>query len=308
MKKIFLIFALAFNIFGCANMNGGMPNVPFDAESDLGIATSELKAQSSIKIYYDSPTLSNRNRFVATRLVLINISYINFIKAMSAEESQLHSAADILVVSLDIAASAASPVNAKTIMSGISSIVGGSRLALDKNTFHDKTMSALIASMNAQRKEIFVRILRGTSSGLEAYSIEQALADLSDYYLAGTVPGALNAIQRDAGSKEVQADKRISDLTVTRDAMFVNPVTQKRVDNLLDALKKVPVTGLLALSNAPPVTDPFIEKTVLAMYPSALHKTNSVDAESSLRVRIVMGQRSEQSLEAWEAAVKAMQL
>lgn len=306
--KPFLCWAmLLLALTGCANMSGGMPSVPFDAEADLGIAMTELKAQSSIKTYYTTPSITTRNQFISTRLVLTNIAYIKFIKEMSAEETQLHSAADLLVISLDVAAAAANPVNAKTIMSGLSSIIGGSRLALDKNTFHEKTMSALIASMNAQRKEVLSRILAGTSSGLEAYGIEQAVGDLNDYYLAGTFQGALNAIQKDAGSKEIRADEKISDLTVKRDKLFVSASTQSRVDKLLDAIKKLPPAAALTLSKAPPVSDAFTEKTVTATDSGGQRLSDAGVASQIVKMRVVLGQRDEKSLDAWEAAVKSVQ-
>lgn len=307
MKEILCWLSLTIALTGCANMSGGMPAVPFDAETDFGIAISELKAQASIKTYYDDPSLQNRNKFISTRMVLTNIAYIKFIKEMSAEETQLHSAADLLVVSLDVAAAAASPVNAKTIMSGLSSIIGGSRLALDKNTFHEKTMSALIASMNAQRKEVLTRILQGSASGVEAYAIEQALADLNDYYLAGTIPGALNAIQKDAGSKEVKADEKISQLTIQRDAMFVNGTTQFRVGNLLESAKKLPPSDAISLNKSPPTTDASIESIVALRDPSGKRMTDGSIATELLKMRIVLGQRDEKSLTAWEAAIKAIQ-
>jgi hypothetical protein len=307
MKKFIALITLMLILSGCANMNGGMPTIPFDPEAELGVVTKDLAAQSSVKIYYDAPTLQNRNKFISTRLIMTNIAYIRFIKDMSAEEAQLHSATDILVVSLDVAAAAAAPVNAKTIMSGLSSIIGGSRLALDKNTFHEKTMSALISSMNAQRKEVLARILQGSGASLEGYSFEQALSDLNDYYLSGSIPGALSAIQKDAGAKEVKADDKINLLMVKRDSGFLDAASQMRVNNLLDAVAKLSAVNAIDIGKTPPVTDAFTELSVSRRDPTNRRLTDSKAAIEIIKMRIILSQRDEKSLGAWEAAVKAAQ-
>ena len=47
---------------------------------------------------------------------------------------------------------------------------------------------------------------------MEVYSFEQALSDLHIYYQAGTFLGALQAVQKDSGVKEGQADEEIKNI------------------------------------------------------------------------------------------------
>ncbi len=291
---------------GCVAFQGGMPNLPFNVEEELGIVKSQLKSSASVKTYYDAPSIETRNKFIASRLVITNIEYLKYIKALSAEESQIHSAADILVLSLDIAATAFSPVNTKTVLTALSSVTGGSRLALDNNAFYEKTMSALIAAMNAQRKEVLQRIIKGTVTDLNGYTFEQALSDINDYYLAGTLQGALVSIQRDAGTKEVNADAAIKVFMAARDTKFVDIAVQSRVDKLLGDVDKLADSALFGLIKAPPVTDPFVESVVAARDPQNLRDKDRAAATSILKMRIVLSRRDENSLAAWEAAVKSV--
>ena len=61
--------------------------------------------------------------------------------------------------------------------------------------------------MNAERKKALIPILKGSGQTLEVYSFEQALSDMHIYYQAGTFLGALQAVQKDSGVKEGQADE-----------------------------------------------------------------------------------------------------
>jgi hypothetical protein len=306
MQRLVVSTLICLFLSGCANFKGGMPDLPFDAETELGIVKDKLKDEVSVKSYYAAPTPINRNKFISYRLIITNIEYLKYIKAMSAEEEQLHSATDVLIVSLNVAASAVNPVNTKTIISSLSAITAGTRLAIDKNTYFDKTMSALISAMNAQRKDVLTRIIKGTMSNLDGYPFEQALTDLNDYYLAGSLPGALTAIQKDAGGKEAQADAKITQLMATRDAAFVEPVVQNRVDTLLDRASKLPDASLFELVKAPPVTDAFVDSVVSARDPKKLRETDKNMALTILKMRIVLSQRDDKSLVAWEAAIKSM--
>ena len=63
--------------------------------------------------------------------------------------------------------------------------------------------------MNAQRKTILARILDGMRKSLEDYPFEQALADIYEYYQAGTFMGAIITIEAESGVKEKAADDEI---------------------------------------------------------------------------------------------------
>jgi len=216
MKKVLVLLLCGLSLTGCSSFKGGMPTVPFNTKEDLGYIKEQMSSSASVKTFYDSPSVQTRNKFVASRLFMTNLEYLKFIKGMSANETQINSASDILVLSLDIASVAFTPVGTKTLLSSISAITGGSRLSINKNAYPEKTMSALIAAMNAERKEVLKRIIRGTKQDLNNYTFEQALSDLNDYYLAGTFYGALTAIQRDASVKEHEADTDIQRMSISR--------------------------------------------------------------------------------------------
>lgn len=306
MTKNFLSICFIIFLSGCATFQGGMPDLPFNAEEELCIVKANLKTAASVNAYYSSPSIESRNKFIASRLVITNIEYLKYIKNVSAEESQIHSATDILVLSLDVAATAFTPAATKTILSALSSITGGTRLAIDKNAYADKAMSALVSAMNAQRKEVLKRVVAGSAMSLNGYTFEQALSDINDYYLAGTINGALSSIQRDASVKEAAADSAITILMGKRDSNFVDANTQARIDKMLGAIDKLADQQLFDLVTSPPVTNAEIAKVVAARDPLNLRNSNREAAIKTIKMMIVLTNRDDKSISAWEAAVKSL--
>jgi hypothetical protein len=80
---------------------------------------------------------------------------------------------------------------------------------VDKNAFYEKTLPALLAKMEALRKQQLAVIRHGLALAPEDYPLIQALADVDTYYNAGTIPGAILEITGDAGATSKAADIEI---------------------------------------------------------------------------------------------------
>jgi hypothetical protein len=189
---------------GCNTIRyGGAPPTAFNIENDLRELESEFQNAASLKSYYAGAQDKNsRNKFISARLVLMNLQYIKFVRTLTGEKQLLDSASDILVLSLNLAGTSFTSKATKTAMAAIAAAVGGTKVILDKEFFFEKTLPALVAAMNAERKATLLPILRGLKLGVDEYPMEQAIADLHQYYEAGTLYGAIEAIQVDAAGKE----------------------------------------------------------------------------------------------------------
>jgi len=67
----------------------------------------------------------------------------------------------------------------------------------------------LLATMEAERRKVMVRIREGLVKSETEYSLIQALLDLDDYYKAGSIPGALIAIAATSGETLKKAEEEI---------------------------------------------------------------------------------------------------
>jgi len=66
--------------------------------------------------------------------------------------------------------------------------------------------------MNATRKDVLVRIYSGLELNHKKYSLMKALIDIEDYFQAGTIIGALNAVSESSGAQKTKADKKIENI------------------------------------------------------------------------------------------------
>jgi len=208
-----LLLVLFLSSFGCTLRYAGAPPPSYNVDRDLKQLADHFKPATAVSDYYKNPTPNERDKVISARLVMINLEYLKWLRKITAEKQFLDTATDVLIMSINLAATAAGGEGTKMVLSAISAGIAGSKASIDKHYYYEKTVPALIAAMNAQRKVVLERILIGMKGDLEEYSFEQALADVYEYYQAGTFMGAVMAIQADSGAKEKKADEKILMLT-----------------------------------------------------------------------------------------------
>ena len=219
LRAIFpaLLVCCGLAVGGCgAITKPGAPDQSFNVDQDIQDLEDELKTkQVTVTGFYatkPNERLDKRNEFIGVRLTLMNIQYIKFIRRFAVDKAQLDTVADILVIGLDLAGTLVGAASTKAIIAAISGGTSASRTSINKKFFQQKTVPVLITAMNAERKKALIPILKGSGQTLEVYSFEQALSDLHIYYQAGTFLGALQAVQKDSGVKEGQADEEIKNI------------------------------------------------------------------------------------------------
>ena len=229
MKKqtgfYFLILGLLATITGCGTP--GFPRQSYSGKDQIKQLESQFAKPELITEYF---ALANapepikraaRDKIITGRIALINLNYNQFTSRFSVTKESLDFGADVTELGLNLAATAVGGAESKTILAAISSGVTGGKLAVDKNFFFEKTVSVLITSMNAERKVALLPIMKGLAKNTDDYPLTQALSDLDAYYFAGTFVGGLQAIQADAGSKDVQAQNDLKALNAVRATKFV---------------------------------------------------------------------------------------
>ena len=246
-----------------------------------------------------------RDKIINGRLSLMYLHYNQFVSQFSVTKQTLDTTADITELGLNLATTAVGGAATKTVLGAVSAGVTGSKLAIDKNFFFEKTVPVLVSSMNAQRKQALLPIMTGIGRSIDEYPLTQVLSDLDAYYFAGTFVGALQAMQADAGVKENKAETSISQI---RDAAFVATNIQSRIDVLLDRIGKLPDAAAIELEKNPPVKDAEVDKIVALRAPGDQRFEKGDVARQMLKMRAVLsGKRNDQELVAWEAAVKSVQ-
>jgi hypothetical protein len=99
------------------------------------------------------------------------------------------------------------------VLAAISGGIIGARAAYDREILAERTIIAIHTQMRANRTNVLARLRAGLRESIEDYPIAAALADLEDYYHAGTMPGAIIGITESAGAAAQDADERLRVVT-----------------------------------------------------------------------------------------------
>lgn len=268
--KRMLAVAMAGVIAGCSTLRyGGAPEPSFDVDKDLEQLAKEFEPADSISKFYkfqasekdEKKVEQARDKFITGRITMMNIRYIQFIRSLTSEKALLDTATALLTLGLNLAGTSVGAASTKTVLAAISAGMIGSKEAVDKNYFFDKTIPALVSQMNAERKKALVPLLLGIKHTLDDYPFAHAVTDLNNYYMAGTFTGAIQGIQADAAAKEKEQDEFIATLTpITMDAVIKKreiTVSIRSLRNNDEGLKKInDAITALEKTKIKPIFDP----------------------------------------------------
>lgn len=207
--------ALLLLLTGCASSSGGFPERSDDEGADREALATKYASATRITEHYkleEAKRRDDRDDVVNGRMALIDLNYKAFVREFVLEKQEADTATDIAVIGLGTAGAVISPSSTTRVLAGIAGGITGAKASFDKNFYFEQTAKALYTAMNAQRKEVRARILDGLTVDAVRYPLSQALADLDDYYFAGTFLGAIQAIQRDAGVKDAKAQEHIDEV------------------------------------------------------------------------------------------------
>lgn len=206
MFRLFLPIIVATLLSGCAAQQLYAPRTAYPVDKDIIELHDHFLRSSSITGYYaGANNVQRRNEFIAGRLTLYNLEYIEFIKRFRLSKAQEHAAFDLTQIGLGVATTLVAGERTKTILGSVSTALTGARSSYEKTFFDDQTTAALITQMNAERKVALIPILAGAKSSIDDYPLTQAIADLAEYQLAGSIDGALRGVQKDASAKDIKA-------------------------------------------------------------------------------------------------------
>jgi len=213
----FRLKVLAFSLFisGCGGVMTGAPPLPTYQDPVVAQFIQKYAQANAIPTDPAQLTVDKRNVIIEELKYLIDANYGQFEKEFFVGRAIFDTAVDLTALALGGTGSIIRPSSVQAILAAVSAGLAGGRVSVNKNFFHEKSSDALIAKMRAMRAEK-LKLIRGAQIlSLSDYSMSRALGDLSDYYYAGTIVGALQGIISEAGEKEKTAtaamEKKLED-------------------------------------------------------------------------------------------------
>jgi hypothetical protein len=150
-----------------------------------------------------------RDQYARKMISVIDQRYENFLDDLVAQRKGFDASADITAISLSTASALFAPVTTKSILAGLSALTTASKTVVSKVYFYEQTLPALTSQMEANRQAVLADIMEGLKARVDAYPLQQTLRDLSRYYTAGTIDGAVTEIQKQAAEKSKDAQLKI---------------------------------------------------------------------------------------------------
>ena len=160
-----------------------------------------------------------RDKYVRHGRRVMDSKYAKFLDDLIYDRKGFDSSADILAIGLDTASALFQPVTTKSILAGASAVTTGSKVTIDKTYFYDQTLPVLVHQMEADRQAVLADIMAGLDKPTNGYSLDEALRDLGRYYHAGTIDGALVAIQRQAAERQREAEVKLNAIKSNNDPL-----------------------------------------------------------------------------------------
>jgi len=133
----------------------------------------------------------------------IDLEYQVYFSRLTNDSQLGNLAGDLALLGLTASSTLAPAIVTKTVLSATSTAVTGAKTAVDQDVLLSHTIQILQSQMETSRALIRNRILANFNIKTPPaipYNYWTALSDLEEYYSAGTIPGALEALAAATGS------------------------------------------------------------------------------------------------------------
>lgn len=168
------------------------------------LITHNLSSSSDIR--------DKRNAYLTREIIQLDEQYDRFIRQLYQNRTRADLGTSLLQLFLGVAGTLTDSTGVQKNYAAGSALISGADSSIDKNVFMDKTISALISSMDAQRGRALERLRTGMTLSIENYPVVQAQADLYDYQRAGTLIGGLSFIEEAAKAQVKDSQENIQAL------------------------------------------------------------------------------------------------
>lgn len=213
-SRALLMAALLLLAGGCSTLRG--TPVRYQPAAEI-VAKINLVPQDLADLQA-AASETERNQLQNKAMAVIDQQFHQFVRDLMADRSDASAAAAGTTLGASTAGAFVDSVKAKTNYALFAAGVVGAFGIVDKSYFYEKTVPALVAAMGAARANVLLRIRSSQRDAIGAYDGTAALADLEDYYSAGTVLAAIAEITARADGDKKAALDELRSLEVPGDA------------------------------------------------------------------------------------------
>jgi len=145
-----------------------------------------------------------RNNFITERMYLMDLEFNPYFARLTAQNQAGNLAGDTAIVVTTFLSTVLASNATKTALSAAATGIGTLKTDIDQDVLLSHTIQLLLQTMLASRSAVGDRITANLACPIAKYTVWQALSDLEDYYRAGTLSGALEALAASTGNNSQQ--------------------------------------------------------------------------------------------------------
>lgn len=224
---VLALFVGASLASGCSTFRGA-PAAPVERRLVEDKAFVDVEAE--MKTLATTQNKNARDASIRKLMALIDIRYLHFRNDIVSNRKHTKSASNALLLATDIAATLTESTGVKDNYIALSALIRGGDTIYDKDYLFDRTIDALVAQMDANRKAKQVELYRRMLQSVEQYPAQAAIADVFDYYYTGTLNGALIGVQQSAAEQEKKSEQELLRIPTLEEIEVLRSDTRKIAD------------------------------------------------------------------------------
>jgi hypothetical protein len=183
-----MLLGTTLGLTGCTNLlHGNPPRYVNTTDAVSSIAFTSTEVKSLVEASDDTA----RNKIMNRAVAVIDLYFFDFARQLSANRQDGNALAEGSILGLNVAGTLTKGLTAKTNLAAAGALIAGGSGIIDKNYFYEKTVPALVSMMEAGRIAKLSKIQEAQNLDIAAYNGSRALADLEEYFAAGTVSQAI---------------------------------------------------------------------------------------------------------------------
>jgi hypothetical protein len=211
-------FALAF-IFastalgGCASVNGYQKSP--EPSSVIKARHVQYYGMDADAAYYSASGDARqvlRDQLVYGKMQVLEDDFIDFERSLNSAGNYVSLGSDLTVLVLNGIAATTGTAATKSALAAASAGVVGAQGAVNKDLYYQKTLSALICQMQANRDKARLTIIQNLKQTDSAYPLNAAELDLKKLEEAGSLVNAVNDIAQQASTSKQNSQAQIQKL------------------------------------------------------------------------------------------------
>jgi len=209
--------AVLLNTAGCRKYGRSLalpakPQLPYiysqkDYDSDIAVygANAPFIADGAKQ----NMALAARNDIAWGLMGLMDDLYNEYSANLYSGKGAMAIAGDTANLGLTTAVAIASRTAAKTLFGALGTAITGINLSVDKHVFAQQTYQVIALAMETRRTALYTEISDGLAKKtVREYPLTAVKRDLVLYLYAGSLPGGLQEIQREAGAASAATDSQ----------------------------------------------------------------------------------------------------